>query len=146
MVNALRGGACKPSSPVVTAMDLYNYLHSYVSKTTDRLNLTAASEYNPESGQPAPVPMHQTPVMFSPAGHADMVTNPICMRCEPPSAPERPYVSSIFMSSSWPRYFSTCLYLVTTSRRLFALVTTKLCLSGTTLHSMGSCHQSIKLR
>ena len=95
MVNALRGGACKPSSPLVTALDLYTYVHNYMSKTTERLNLTYASEYKTDSDQPPPVPVFQTPVMFTPAGHGDMVNFPICMRCDPPVAPERPYVRTL---------------------------------------------------
>ena len=97
MVNALRGGACKPTSPLVTALDLYTFIHQYMLKTTERMNLTNTSEYNPESELPPPVLVYQTPVMFTPVGHGDMVDNPVCMRCEPPIPPERPYVSAMFV-------------------------------------------------
>eukprot|EP01032_Pedospumella_encystans_P024737 gene24737-27963_t len=95
MVNALRGGACKPTSPLVTALDLYTFIHQYMQKTTERMNLTNTSEYNPESELPPPVLLYQTPVMFTPVGHGDMVDNPVCMRCEPPIPPERPYIIRI---------------------------------------------------
>lgn len=112
IVNALRGGACKPSSPVVTAMDFFTYIFAYMKQTTERLNLTATSEHNPESELPAPVPVYQTPVMFTPAGHGDMVNNPICIRCEPPIAPERPYVRASIVSMSRPlQLFTHCFIL-----------------------------------
>lgn len=92
LVNALRGGACKPHNKYVTALDLYTNIRSYMARTIERLNALAQAEYRPESEQPPPVPVYQTPALFVPQGHLEMANNPVCFKCDPPAAPEKPYV------------------------------------------------------
>jgi hypothetical protein len=94
LVNAMRGGACKPHSKYVTALDIYTFVRAFVSKTVERYSALAQAEYRPESEQPAPVPVHQSPVLFVPQGHLEMASNPVCFKCEPPAAPEKPFVST----------------------------------------------------
>lgn len=96
LVNALRGGACKPHSKYVTALDLFTFVRAYVAKTVDRYNALAQAEYRPEGEQPAPVPAHQSPLLFVPQGHPEMAKNPVCYKCDPPAPPEKPYVSAFF--------------------------------------------------
>ena len=95
IVNALRGGAYKPHSKVVTALDLYTFIHAYMGKHIERLNAQNLSEYSPDSELPAPVPVYQSPVLFIPHNQSDLARNPVCYKCEPPAAPEKPYVSTI---------------------------------------------------
>lgn len=101
MVNALRGGACKPHSRFVTALDLYTFIHAYMAKTIDRYNALAHAEHKPaaegEAPVPPPVSVHQTPVLFVPHGPEGlaMARNPVCYKCDPPAAPEKPYVSEM---------------------------------------------------
>jgi hypothetical protein len=100
MVNALRGGACKPHSKVVTALDVYAFVHAFMVKSIDKYNAQNLAEHNPEGELPAPVVVHQTPVLFTPHGHAEMAKNPICYKCETPVAPEKPYVSFMLLLSA----------------------------------------------
>jgi hypothetical protein len=92
LVNVLRGAACKPHSEVVSAKDLYKLLVKNVSSTIERINLRNTAEYHPESGDPPPAALLMSPVMFVPQGAFHLANNPICYRCGPPPAPEKPYV------------------------------------------------------
>lgn len=116
IASALRGGLlCKPSEEAVTAIELYRYIHKYVTEGIEQLNnhhhriATTTSEdaavtseadaaSRPEG---AVVPIVQTPLMFvfvplegsgqqQQEQHAS--SHPVFFRCGPPPAPERPYV------------------------------------------------------
>lgn len=98
LVNALRGGACKPENKTVSALDLFKYIHPFMQKAVERINLQSAAEYKPPTendlqASAPPVAVYQTPVMFVPTGMRELAKNPICFKCDPPAAPDKPYVS-----------------------------------------------------
>ena len=109
IVNALRGGACNPENKTVSALDLFKFIHPFLIKAVDRINLQNSADYKPESELPAPAPVYQTPVMFLPTGMRHLAMNPICFKCDPPAAPDKPYVSKLNYGFVSAVLFKTCL-------------------------------------
>lgn len=93
IIVALRGGACTPENKTVSALDMFQYIRAFISKTVERINTQNSTEYRPESQLPVPVSVYQTPVLFVPSGMRQLAKNPIFFKCDPPAAPDRPYVS-----------------------------------------------------
>lgn len=42
-------------------------------------------------------PLVQSPILLVPKKYPSAANNPICFRCGPPAAPERPYVSYLYI-------------------------------------------------
>ena len=95
LVNSLRGTCCKPESEFVSAIDIFRFVHNHVTSTIERYNARNIAEYKPEPDtEPTPpAPFIQSPVMFVPENCPQFIYNPICYRCGPPAAPDKPYVS-----------------------------------------------------
>ena len=90
-------------------MDLFKFIHPFIAKTIDRMNLQNGADYKPDSEQPAPVAVHQSPVLFVPAGMRHLAMNPMCFKCDPPAAPDKPYVSKLNYGFVSAVLFKTCL-------------------------------------
>lgn len=101
IASALRGGLlCKPSEETVTAIELYRYIHKYVTEGIEQLNRIASStgskdDAAAETGDKAAVPIVQTPLMFVPPQQDNASSHPVFFRCGPPPAPDRPYVRAL---------------------------------------------------
>ena len=103
LANAVRGGAATPDSDYVTVKQSFRFLLSFMKKEIMRINAAAAAGFENPDDEIAGAPVvNMSPVLFIPPKNQDALNNPICFRCGPPAAPERPYVSTATVPYSLP--------------------------------------------
>lgn len=103
IVNAIRGGACSTESETVAVGDVFRFIRRQFKAELARINAANQAGFiNPddELGATPLLEMRQTPLLFLPPGKPQMIRNPICFRCGPPAAPERPYVRTFIFNST----------------------------------------------
>ena len=123
LVDCFQGGASTPDNPFVSAEDLFVDLKKRMEALLDKTAAAklaakkvadaeekvanaaqgekgAAAEDDEEdrAADAAALALYrgpnQTPVLVVPRKQPGVLANPVCCRCGPPCAPERPYVSS----------------------------------------------------
>lgn len=82
---ALNGGASDPASPIVSAATFYEYIRKHMYLACDELALDPETKLQP----------YQCPVLIIPLNGKDCSHNPVCYRCGPPAAPERPFIVNV---------------------------------------------------
>lgn len=120
LADGLRGGAHRPNKRTVTAKMLFDHIEASMRASCKKLYEDAlaaalvkataeAKEANDNRKYPDkepeilvdhkavirsvnPVDFNQNPLLFVPKNNAKAAKNPICIRCGPPAAPDKPFV------------------------------------------------------
>ena len=80
--DALNGGASKDNKTIVTLQDFFEQIQLTIKNEIGRIAAEASTGAVP----------HQSVVLVVPKSNPSVVNNPICYRCGPPTAPERPFI------------------------------------------------------
>lgn len=103
LYRGLNGGAHQEEHPVVTVADIFRFVHAHVKREVEAIKaaaLAAIPESNTDESIPAGIhAMNQSPLLILPPGHhaEQYLSNPVCYRCGPPAAPDKPFVSWKFV-------------------------------------------------
>lgn len=91
-VDGIKGEAANDSVPIITALDLFKFIHHKIKADVTRMKAAIADgEGNAESKRKA---INQSPIIVAPPKSPQLLLNPICYKCSAPDAPETPFVST----------------------------------------------------